>query len=734
MPPLPRRPRLAVETLEGREVPAAVLTDPTIFDPDHILVRWKDGLGHATGYALGKTPLGNGIYRVNLPAKVSVEQAVAAFRARAGVQFAQPDYRVSLDRTPNDPSGGSLWGMNAIDAPEAWNTGTGTGRTVVAVIDSGVAYNHPDLKANLWVNPREVAGNGRDDDGNGFKDDVYGWNFVRNSPNVMDDYGHGTHVAGTIGAVGNNGVGVAGVSWDVRIMALKFLDSSGSGYTSDAVRALNYAVANGARVVNASFGGGGYDQAMATAIANARNKGVIVVAAAGNDGTDNDANPVYPANYRGDNLVSVTATDRNDRLADFSNYGRTTVNIAAPGAGIYSTLPNGRYGSYSGTSMAAPHVAGALALVWDAHPTWTYKQVIAAVLNTADRLSSLSGKVATGRLNVAKAITYNPGGGTSTPTPTPTPTPEPTPTPKPPAKDTTGATVTDVTFGGSGRINSARVTFSEAIKPATFTPADIKLTGPTGKAIAVTKVTPVAGTNRTEFIVTFPAQAASGTYTLVVGPNVRDLAGNLMDQNRNGTPGEAADRYTATTAIGGTRTYTSTDVGKAIPDRGTVVSRLTVADNVTVRDLNVRVMASHHRTADVRLTLVGPDGTRVVLFNRRGGAGNDFANTTFDDEAPNSIYRGAAPFAGSYKPEYVLSAFDGKSAKGTWSLVIEDLFAFDSGKLWAWSITVDGTTAASANAAAAPPAAPWGGLPAAPPVSKDGRVGPPLLSSLFVKV
>ena len=707
-----RDARLAVEALEGRDVPATLVTDPGAFDPSHVLVRWKDGLVHSTGYGLGAKALGNGLFRVNLPGTVSVDEAIATFRARPGVQFAQPDYRVTIERTPDDPSVGSLWGLDAINAPEAWNTVTGTGRTIVAVIDSGVGYSHPDLKANMWRNPGEVAGNGRDDDGNGYTDDVHGYDFANNDGNPADDNGHGTHIAGTIGAVGNNGVGVAGVGWNIRIMALKFLDASGSGYTSDAVRALNYAVARGAKVVNASFGGGGYDHALANAIANARTKGVIVVAAAGNDGTDNDINPVYPGNYAGDNLVTVAASDRNDRLASFSNYGRTTVDIAAPGSGIYSTLPNGRYGSYSGTSMATPHVAGAMSLVWDAHPTWNYKQVIASILNTADRMSSLTGKVATGRLNVAKAIAYSSDG-----------------TPAPPAKDTTGAIVTGVTFGGTGGISSARVTFSEAINPTTFASADIKLTGPTGNVIAVTKVSPVSGT---QFDASFPTQAANGTYILGVGPDVRDLAGNPMDQNRNGKSGEAADRYTATTALNGSNTYTSTDVDKSIPDRGTVVSRLAVADNVMIRDLNARVMASHNTTANVRMTLVGPDGTRVVLFNRRGGSGNDFANTTFDDEAPNSIYRGAAPFAGSYKPEFVLSAFDGKNARGTWSLVIDDLFLFDSGKLWAWSMTVEGSSAATAKASPSPVTTT--GLPSAPPVSKDGRVGVPLLSSLFVRL
>jgi serine protease len=708
---------LAIEALEARDVPASqLITDPTSFDLSHVLVKWKDGLPHSTGYDLGARALGNGVFRVNLPMIATVDGALAAFRARPGVEFAQPDYRVQLTATPDDPSINSLWGMDAINAPEAWNTGTGTGHTIVAVIDSGVSYNHPDLKANMWHNPGEIPGNGIDDDHDGYVDDVVGYNFVANNGNPTDDNGHGTHVAGTIGAVGDNGVGVAGVDWHAKIMALKFLDSSGSGYTSDAVRALNFAVAHGAKVVNASFGGGGYDQAMATALANARTKGVIVVTAAGNDGTNNDAEPVYPANYPGDNVVSVAAVDQSNRVASFSNYGRSTVDIAAPGVGIYSTLPNGKYGTYSGTSMATPHVAGALALVWDTHPTWTYKQVIAAVLNTADRLSALSGKVASGLLDVGKAIAYDPA---STTTP-------------PPAKDSTGATVTGVTFGGSGNINTARVIFSEAINASTFTASDVTLTGPGGKVIAVNGVSTVSGSNGTQFDVAFPAQATTGTYTLVIGPDVRDLAGNLMDQNRNGKTGETSDKYTATTTVAGTKTYSSTDVGKTIPDLSTVVSKLTITDNVTIRDLNVQVTASHNNDADVRMTLVGPDGTRVVLFNRRGGSGNDFANTTFDDEAPNSIWRGSAPFAGSYRPEYVLSVFDGKSTKGTWSLVIDDLFPFDSGKLWAWSMTVDGIPAATASSTAL--AVPSVGLPSAPPVSKDGHVGSPWLSSLFVKL
>ena len=380
-----------------------------------------DGAFHRSSVGRSAEELGDGTYRVALNGVVSVPAAVEYFNGRREVEFAQPDYTVTVAKTPNDPSYASEWGLNNsstttadIGAPEAWNTGTGTGQTIVAVIDSGIDYNHPDLRANMWVNTREIAGNGKDDDGNGYRDDVYGYDFANKDANPMDDNGHGTHVAGTIGAVGNNGIGVTGVAWKTRMMAVKFLDENGTGYMSDAVKALNYAVANGSKIVNNSWWDNTADPAMESAIANARARGVIFVAAAGNDGTNNDTRAAYPANYAGNNVVAVAATDRSDRLAGFSNYGRTTVDIAAPGQGIYSTLPRNKYGTYSGTSMAAPHVAGALAVVWDAHPNWSYRQVIDAVLNSADRVSTLSGKVATGRLNVGKAITYS----TTTPTDT----------------------------------------------------------------------------------------------------------------------------------------------------------------------------------------------------------------------------------------------------------------------------------------------------------------------------
>jgi subtilisin family serine protease len=324
------------------------------------------------------------------------------------VSFEQDAVR-QVQAASNDPLMSQLWAMSKIDAQDAWSltTGaTGANRVVVAVIDTGVDYTHPDLASNIWTNTGEIAGNGIDDDHDGFVDDLHGYNFVSNNGTPMDDNGHGTHVSGTIAAVGNNGVGVAGVNWSASIMPLKFLDSTGSGYLSDAVRAINYVTMErtqhgvNVRVINASWGGGGFSASMQTAIQAAGDAGIMFVAAAGNSGTNNDTSAQYPANYTSPNVISVAASDQNDKLASFSCYGATTVDLAAPGVSIYSTVPNNRYAVYSGTSMATPQVSGVAALAWAYNPNATVAEVRNAILQGVDQISSLSGKVASGgRLN-----------------------------------------------------------------------------------------------------------------------------------------------------------------------------------------------------------------------------------------------------------------------------------------------------------------------------------------------
>jgi subtilisin family serine protease len=307
-----------------------------------------------------------------------------------------------VDATPSDPQYSQLWGMTTIDASNAWNVTTGSASVVVAVIDTGVDYTHRDLAANIWTNPGEIAGNGIDDDGNGFIDDVHGYDFANNDGDPMDDNSHGTHVTGTIAAAANNGQGVAGVNWSSSIMALKFLNSDGTGYVSDAIRAVNYATMMrtkygvNVRVMNNSWGGGEYSAALDSAIRASAAADILFVVAAGNDATNNDTTAEYPANYTASNIISVAAVDQNKNLASFSCYGATTVDVAAPGVSIYSTVPGNRYAIYSGTSMATPFVTGIAALAWAADPTATATEVRNAILNGVTHVSTLSGKVASG--------------------------------------------------------------------------------------------------------------------------------------------------------------------------------------------------------------------------------------------------------------------------------------------------------------------------------------------------
>jgi subtilisin family serine protease len=340
-------------------------------------------------------------------------ELIAAFAADPRVMYAEPDYIYEIDVTPNDPALSGLWGMPKISAPAAWDVSTGSPAVVIASIDTGVDYTHPDLAANMWHNPGEIPANGIDDDANGYTDDVYGIDAYNNDSDPTDDHGHGTHTSGTMAAVGNNGVGIAGVCWQAQVMALKSFSSGGSGNSSTELPAIDYVInqklLHGVNVVviNASWGGYGFSTAIHDAVAAAGNAGIVWVGSAGNDTNDNDTGPSYPASYDCSNIISVQATDSDDTMAYFSNYGATSVDIGAPGVEILSTLPGDYYESWNGTSMAAPHVAGAVASMAAKYPTETVGTRIAYILAGADRIPSLAGTTATGaRLNVYRSLDH----------------------------------------------------------------------------------------------------------------------------------------------------------------------------------------------------------------------------------------------------------------------------------------------------------------------------------------
>lgn len=364
---------------------------------------------HSTAAAVANNDADQRLATVSTDQAQSTEGYCNSLLETGLVESCSPNFQVEVSKSSNDQQLGSLWGLQRIAAGAGWDIQDGSD-VVIADIDTGIDYTHPDLVANMWTNPGEIPGDGIDNDGNGYVDDVHGVNAAWGTGNPMDDNGHGTHTAGTIGAVGNNGVGVVGVAWHVKLMALKFLNANGGGTIADAIRAINYMVKMktqyGINIVaaNNSWGGGGFSQPLYDAIKRARDAGIVFVAAAGNEANNNDQNPTYPASYQIENVLSVGAIDRSDKSAYFSNFG-TSVSIAAPGVGIISTVPGGGYASLSGTSMATPHVTGAIALLAGLTPTLSFGEIISRVKGSGTYLASLSGKVESARvLNVARLL------------------------------------------------------------------------------------------------------------------------------------------------------------------------------------------------------------------------------------------------------------------------------------------------------------------------------------------
>ncbi|PGV53326.1 hypothetical protein COD92_06960 [Bacillus sp. AFS037270] len=389
-----------------------------------VIVKFKnayttESLGALTTKLSLKTKknLGNNNTKVvSFNKNIPIEQVLKSLNDSPLIEYAEPNYLIKPDAV-SDPLYGELWGMKNtgqniqgvtgkagidIGAEGAWAITKGSSSVVIGVIDTGVDINHPDLKAQIWKNPGEVAGDGIDNDKNGYVDDVNGWDFYNNDNSVYDEADgdeHGTHVSGTIAGTANT-TGVIGLAPNVKIMSLKFLGPDG-GYTDDAILAVNYAKAKGVKITNNSWGGGGFSQALYDAIKNSNS---LFLAAAGNDGTNNDSSPHYPSNYDLPNIISVAALDNTGNLAYFSNYGATSVDIAAPGQDILSTVPawfgdyTYAYDYFSGTSMATPHVTGEAALILSKFPTYTSAVIKDAILKKSTALSSLSGKILTGSM------------------------------------------------------------------------------------------------------------------------------------------------------------------------------------------------------------------------------------------------------------------------------------------------------------------------------------------------
>ena len=574
---------------------------------------------------------------------MSTKDAIALLKSHQAIEYVEPDYQVSIARTPDDPRFDELWGLNNdgqtggtadadIDAVEAWDISTGSRDVVVGVIDTGIDYSHSDLASNMWVNSSEIPGDGIDNDGNGFIDDVHGINAITDSGDPMDDEGHGTHVSGTIGASGGNGIGVVGVNHEVSLVGCKFLDAAGSGSTSDAIKCIDYMVSlknSGVnlRVLNNSWGGGGYSQALADAIASSEAADLLFVAAAGNDTIDNDVNPHYPSNYENASVLSVASTDQTDGISWFSHYGLTSVDMGAPGSAILSTTPGESYASYSGTSMATPHVAGAAALVLSINPELSTQELKDLLMNSGDANAALQGVTVAGtRLNVNQALIDA----------------DPTPGFKisadPLTQQIEAGQATNYTF----TIGSIAEWDEEVTLELSTTLGGAYLSSLTARPGDEVMLNVETDTNTQwgEYELTVTATA---------GDIVKEQSVKLMVQ----PVGLNDFTYSSNTSVD-------------IPDNSPVgaVSVINVPDDLTVFGTTAGVDISHTYSGDLVVKLVSAQGTQVTLQSNVGGSNDDIVRS------------------------FTSESFNGEVATGDWTLQVEDTAAADTGTINGWSLTL----------------------------------------------
>ncbi|WP_051319648.1 MULTISPECIES: S8 family serine peptidase [Planktothrix] len=724
----------------------------TNFSSDRVIVKLKPG---ANSNEISNLQAQIGVTKVSTASQLgidiwqipsgTVEKIISTYKNDPRFEYIEPDYIITLEdvekpssatessekitpqaTTPNDPGYSQLWGLNNtgqsggtadadIDAPEAWDIQKGNQNLVIGVIDTGVDYNHPDLSANIWTNPGEIAGDGIDNDNNGYIDDTRGWDFAYNDNNPMDVHGHGTHVSGTIAGKGNNGVGVTGVAWNAKIMPLKFLNDSGSGYLSDAILAINYATAKGVKLTNNSWGGGGYTQALSDAINTAGQQGALFIAAAGNSSQNTDTTPAYPASYDLANIISVASTTRTDGLSWFSNYGATTVDLGAPGSDIYSTLPNSSYGTYSGTSMASPHVTGAAALLWSQNPTWTAQQVKNRLMSTGDSISALNGITVSGkRLNIYNALMSS-----NLPT------------------VTVNVSPVTVQEDGSGNLTYS---FSRSGNLTSAMTVNFGVAG-TANAAAVGS-DPADYTVLTNSAVKFSPSTKTGTITFAAGSStaqlVVDPTADTLAESQNETV--VFNINSGTGYIGGTpNTATGTIVSEEVLPIFTNPNSITIPSSgsaspypstinvsgVSGNIANIQVSLSglsHTWPDDVDMFLRGPGGQKVMLMSDAGGGYSsrlNNVNLTFRDSASGTLPDGSQITSGTYRPtDYevgdtfptpapagpygtALSAFNGTNPNGAWQLFVQDDVGWDSGSIaGGWSLTIQRTSTINGTAGA----------------------------------
>ena len=592
--------------------------------------------------------MGGRLANLSLRSGSDVSKAIKMISQHPAVKYAEPNYVIKALGTPDDPSFASLWGMNNtgqdggtagadISAVTAWDTSTGDTDVIVAVIDTGVDYNHEDLQDNIWTNPNEIAGNGIDDDGNGVIDDVHGYSAIDDDGDPMDGHNHGTHVSGTIGAKGNNGVGVVGVNWDVSIIGCQFLDAGGSGSTEGAIACIDYLtdlkVNHGIdiKASNNSWGGGGFSQALKDSIEAGGDAGILFVAAAGNSASDNDASPSYPASYDSVAVMAVASTDRNDNMSGFSQYGLTSVDIGAPGSSILSTTRGNTYSDFSGTSMATPHVVGAAALVWSINPDLSIEEMKQLLMDSGDANADLTGKTVSGaRLNVATALDMA----------DPSPSYRFTVTPSSQTIVAGMSASYDFSVGSVAGWDES-VALSVAVTPA--------LAG-----VSLSADTVMDGDSFTLDVMT-EAATAWGDYTITV----------------SGDDGTIQKSKTVSLGVlpQGIEDYPyGNDDPMDIPDSDPtgIVSTIEVTDDIQVFGVTADVDITHTWSGDLIVTLTSPEGTESVLHNRSGGSTDDVVMS------------------------WDLADFNGEMAIGTWTLAVSDNAAADLGTLNNWGIVISG--------------------------------------------